>query len=147
MTYISKTALVPYSAADMYAIVADVESYPDFLSWCSSATIHSIENDTVIASIEIGYRGINKSFRTKNVNVANKKMTMSLLEGPFSKLEGVWQFDAIEDLGSKITMNLDFEFSNPILAATISPVFETIANSLVNDFTERAQQKLGKKIG
>ena len=87
---VNRNALVPYSVSDMYALAADVESYPDFLPWCSSAEIHFRDGEIVEASLELHRGGIRKRFRTRNSLQADEKIDISLVGGPFRQLEGGW---------------------------------------------------------
>ncbi|MDH5735124.1 MAG: type II toxin-antitoxin system RatA family toxin, partial [Gammaproteobacteria bacterium] len=129
MSLISRNALVPYSAEEMYKLVEDVESYPDFLPWCRSTEVLSREGDEVKASIEIAKGGLNKSFTTTNFMQKNKMIEMRLLKGPFKHLQGFWRFDALKDeKACKISFDLDFEFESKLIALAASSVFNQIAN-------------------
>lgn len=145
MTSIVKSALVPYSANDMYKLVSDVESYPDFLPWCGGANIIERSEDMVTASVTIAYKGINKSFTTRNHLQPGKMIEMRLLDGPFKKLHGYWLFKELDDDASKISLDLEFEFSNKLIAMALGPVFESIANNFVDQFQKRAQAVYGPK--
>lgn len=145
MTSIVKSALVEYSASDMYELVCDIESYPQFLPWCGGATINEKTDEVVTASIVIDYKGINKSFTTRNRLQHNKMMEMRLLDGPFKKLHGYWKFENLDENASKITLDLEFEFSNRLVAMALGPVFENIANNFVDQFRKRADQVYGKR--
>ena len=145
MTSIVKSALVPHSAHDMYELVSDVESYPDFLPWCGGARIIERSDDVVTASVTIAYKGVNKSFTTQNHLQPGKMIEMRLLDGPFQKLHGYWLFKELDDVASKITLDLEFEFSNKLVAMALGPVFESIANNFVDQFQKRAQAVYGSK--
>lgn len=145
MTSIVKSALVPYSAHDMYELVSDVESYPDFLPWCGGARIIERSDDVVTASVTIAYKGVNKSFTTQNHLQPGKMIEMRLLDGPFQKLHGYWLFKELDDAASKISLDLEFEFSNKLVAMALGPVFESIANNFVDQFQKRAQAVYGTK--
>ena len=144
MTTINKHALVPYHASQMFALVDEVEKYSEFLPWCKSTTVLSRDEDEVRASIEIAHKGLHKSFTTCNRNQKNKMIEMRLLEGPFRHLEGFWRFDDLSDSGCKVSLDLDFEFSNMLLGFAVGPIFNQIANSLVDAFCSRAHQVYGK---
>jgi len=139
MTIIHKSALVPYSAEKMYALVSDIDAYPEFLSWCGGTRIHTYEGNVVVASIDIAYSGIHKSFTTRNELDPGKAMVMHLRNGPFKRLEGVWHFDALDENACKVSLHLEFEFSNVLLRMTLGPVFESIANHLIDQFQQRAE--------
>ncbi len=138
MTIINKFALVPYTPAQMYALVDDIEAYPEFLPWCKSTRVLSRTEDEVRATIELSRGGVEKSFTTCNRNQKNKMIEMRLVEGPFRRLEGFWRFDALGDDGCKVSLDLEFEFASRMLDMMIGPVFSQIANSLVDSFQKRA---------
>lgn len=139
MKKIHKTALVPYQAGQMYALVDDINAYADFLPWCSKSTILKRESDSVDASLEINYGKLQKSFATRNFNHPHESIEMTLLDGPFKHLHGKWLFTSLGQDGTKIELILEFEFANRLLDMTVGPVFSHIANSLVDAFTQRAQ--------
>lgn len=148
MPVINRHALVPYSAAEMFALVDDVESYPQFLPWCKSATVWSRNDDEVRASVELAKGAIQKSFTTLNRLQHNKMIEMRLVEGPFHHLEGFWRFDSLaerEVSACKVTLDLEYEFSNTLLAMTVGPVFNQVANKLVDAFCQRAEAVYGKR--
>ncbi len=144
MTTISKNALVRYSAAEMYALVNDVESYPQFLPWCRSARVLSRQPDEVRATLELARGGIQKSFTTLNRLQDNKMIEIRLVDGPFRRLNGYWRFDALAEQASKVSLDMDFEFA-PLLDMVLGPVFNPIANSLVDAFHQRALDVYGRR--
>ncbi len=143
MKHIEKTALVSYTPAQMYSLVDDIDAYAEFLPWCSRSEVIARQDDIVDGSLEISYSKLNKTFTTRNINTPNEKIEMQLLEGPFKKLHGEWTFQALGNDGTKIMLNLEFEFANKILDMTVGPVFSQIANSLVDAFTQRARDVYG----
>ncbi|MGW8247228.1 MAG: type II toxin-antitoxin system RatA family toxin [Acidiferrobacterales bacterium] len=140
MTQINRSAIVAYSAEEMYRLVADIESYPEFLPWCGGTKILSKDNDELRASIDIAYKGVNKSFTTVNREIEGRRIEMSLVEGPFTKLHGIWEFTELDSDASKVSLNLEFEFSNRLIAMTVGKVFSSIADTLVDAFCQRAEQ-------
>lgn len=144
MTTISRSAIVPHSAGEMFALVADIESYPQFLPWCGGARVTSSTAEEVVASIEIAYKGIHKSFTTRNRLQAEKTMEMHLVEGPFRQLQGFWKFQPLDEGSCKVSLDLEFEFSNALVSMAIGGVFRDIAGTLVDSFCERARQKYGE---
>lgn len=145
MKTINRHALVPYSAAEMYNLVDDIDLYQQFLPWCKSSKVLSRTEDLVRASIELSKGGIEKSFSTANRVQKNKMIEIRLEEGPFHHLQGFWRFDALDDQACKISLLLEFEFSNKILGLTVGPIFNQIANSLVDAFCKRATDVYGKR--
>ena len=138
MKKISKNALVPYSAAQMYALVNDIESYADFLPWCSESTVLEKNDNQIKASIKIAYSSLNKTFTTLNSLTPETKIEMQLVDGPFKKLHGEWLFTQLGDDGCKVSLDLEFEFKSKLVDMTMGPVFSQIANTLVDSFSERA---------
>jgi ribosome-associated toxin RatA of RatAB toxin-antitoxin module len=145
VTAISKSALVPFTPAQMFALVDDIERYPDFLPWCDHARVIARNGDEVRATIGISKGGVNKSFTTCNRIQKNKMIEVRLVEGPFRHLQGFWRFDPLGDEGCKIAMDMEFEFSSRMLALVVGPVFSQVANSLVDSFQRRARQVYGRR--
>lgn len=145
MTTIHRSAIVPYSAHDMYVLVADIGAYREFLPWCGGARVLSSKDGEVIASIDIAYKGVHKSFTTRNHLQADKIIEMRLLDGPFSHLHGVWQFAPLDEQACKISLDMEFAVANRLMSLAITPVFTTISNQLVDCFRQRADALYGKK--
>lgn len=143
MTRIHKTALVPYKVEEMFTIVNGIREYPKFLPWCKSVTIHSESPSEIVATIKMGGAGLEKAFTTTNVIRANERIEMRLLKGPFSHLAGDWDFQSLGKEGCKISLDLEFDISNPLLRLSLGPVFSKIANSLVDAFVKRADELYG----
>jgi ribosome-associated toxin RatA of RatAB toxin-antitoxin module len=144
MTHIVKrSALVPFSAQKMYELVADIPRYPEFLKWCSSAEVVDENEGEVIASLKISFKGLKKSFTTRNRMSPGHRIDMSLVAGPFSQLEGQWLFTALDDNASKIELAMNFDFDNVAVATLVGPVFSFIANHQVDAFNQRAQALYG----
>lgn len=145
MEIIDRSALLPYSTDEMYALVSDLEAYPQFLPWCSVAQVLSQEGDELSAQIAFAVRGVSKSFTTRNRLQPGKEIYMKLVEGPFSQLEGRWRFEPLGDAGSKISLFLEYDFSSKMVSFAVGPVFNKIANTLVDAFQKRAAEVYGKR--
>jgi len=143
VSVIRRSALVPYPAEAMYALVADIPAYPEFLPWCGGTRVLSEGDNEVVASIEIAFHGVHKSFTTRNVMTPTSSIDITLVDGPFSHLEGLWRFEPLGEKASKLSLDLDFGFSSRILSALVGPVFSQIGNNLVNAFRQRAEQLHG----
>jgi ribosome-associated toxin RatA of RatAB toxin-antitoxin module len=139
MTRIEKTALVKFSAQQMFDLVNDIESYPQFLPWCSQSRIIKREGNIVEAELSISKSGFQKSFSTRNELDMGKEITVSLIDGPFSHLAGIWQFQPLREDASKILFNLDFELSGRLASLAFGAVFNQICNTMVSSFTQRAK--------
>ena len=143
MPIVHRSALVLYPASTMFALVNDVESYPRFLPWCRSAQVISRNRDEIRATIEMIKGGVHKSFTTCNRLQQDKMVEIRLLDGPFRRLEGFWRFEPLREDACKVSLDLEFEFSNGLLQAVVGPVFSQIANSLVDAFCKRAKELYG----
>lgn len=139
MTTIHRHALTSFSANQMFALVDDIEAYPSFLQWCRSATVISRDSDLVTAQLELAKGSVHKTFTTKNRLMPGKMIEMRLVEGPFRHLEGFWQFEALRADACKISLDLDFDFSSKMVGVVVGPVFNQVANSLVDAFCKRAE--------
>ncbi|MDQ7073836.1 MAG: type II toxin-antitoxin system RatA family toxin [Gammaproteobacteria bacterium] len=144
MTTINRSALVPFSAAQMYALVNDIEAYPEFLPWCSGSRILQRSESEIEATVELSKGQLKKAFTTRNRLSKDREIEMKLVEGPFKRLHGCWQFDEIESLGCKISMEMEFEFSSRMMSMLVGPIFSQIAGSLVDAFCSRAKQVYGE---
>ncbi len=143
MRKVSRSALVPYSASDMWALVADVESYPEFVPWCSDVEVHLREGNVVEATLELHRAGLKKRFRTRNALTPESSMDLSLVGGPFRHLAGGWTFTPLGDAGSKVSLDLEFEFDSRALDLVVGAYFEDACNSLVDAFSQRAIEVYG----
>lgn len=143
MTIVQKSALVKFSAQQMFDLVNDIEAYPEFLPWCSGSRIIKREDDFVEAELLISKGGFKKSFSTRNKIDNGRSMTISLLNGPFSSLEGRWEFIPLREDASKISLDLEFELSGKLASLAFGAVFNQICNTMVSSFTARAKAVYG----
>jgi len=140
MTIVEKSALVKFSAQQMFDIVNDIETYPEFLPWCSSSRILTQQEDIIEAELVIAKGGLKKSFATRNKLDHGGRIYMTLLDGPFSSLEGTWNFMPLRADASKISLDLEFEVSGKLASLTFGSVFNQICNSMITAFSQRAKQ-------
>jgi ribosome-associated toxin RatA of RatAB toxin-antitoxin module len=143
MTIVKKSALVKFSAQQMFDLVNNIEAYPQFLPWCSGSRIIKSEDDVVEAELMISKGGFMKSFSTRNRIDRGGRITVSLLNGPFSYLEGVWNFMPLREDASKISLDLEFEMSGKLASLAFGAVFSQICNTMVSSFISRAKQVHG----
>jgi len=141
---ITRTALVLHPARDMYQLVQDVNSYPEFLTWCSHARVLEQTHELQLARLDVSIGGLKQSFTTRNRLVPGELLTLSLVEGPFRHLKGEWRFDALSERGSKVSLSLSFDFSSNVLSAAFRRGFARVADRLVMDFSQRADQVYGR---
>lgn len=143
ITVVQKSALVKFSAQQMFDLVDDIESYPKFLPWCSGSRVLRREGDIVEGQIDIAKAGFHKSFTTRNRIDRGGKIQISLLDGPFKSLEGFWSFMPLREDASKISLDLEFEISGVLANLAFGPVFNQICNTMVTSFTQRAKAIYG----
>lgn len=143
MRSVNRTALVPFSPAQMYALVEDVERYPEFLPWCAGATLHERDERSLRASIRIGLAGLSSRFGTRNELDPPHRMTMDLVEGPFESLHGEWRFLPVGENGCEARLSMEFAFSSKAQDAVFGVAFEKICTDLIDAFIKRAQALYG----
>ncbi|WP_339479170.1 MULTISPECIES: type II toxin-antitoxin system RatA family toxin [unclassified Pseudomonas] len=139
-THIQRSALLPYPAQALYDLVNDVASYPEFLPWCSSAEVLESSETHMRASLNIAKSGLSQRFVTRNTLVPGQSIEMNLEEGPFNQLHGVWVFKPLGEKACKISLDLSFDYAGPLVRATLGPLFNQAANTLVDAFCQRAKQ-------
>ena len=146
MKTVSKSVLIWFSPAEMYALVIAVGDYPRFLPWCDHANVLEEDLAGMKAEIGISFGGIRQTFTTRNEHTEASQVAMRLVDGPFSRLDGQWNFVPLGD-GSqracKVELTLNYGFDNATLAKLVGPVFDKIAGSLVDAFVKRAEQVYG----
>jgi ribosome-associated toxin RatA of RatAB toxin-antitoxin module len=143
MSIIKRSALVPYTPRQMFELVNNIEDYPRFLPWCHKSHIINKDEKEVTATLDIAWSGIHKSFTTRNHLFPYGKVGIELVEGPFHHLEGVWEFTPMGEEGCKINLHLEFEVAGSFIDRMIEPIFNHIANSLVDAFCKRAAEVYG----
>lgn len=147
MKHVKKSVLLWYSAHEMYALVTAVKDYPQFLPWCERAEELETHAGGMTARLTLHYAGIRHAFTTSNQHVEDSSVVVSLVDGPFSHLEGTWKFIRLGSGGNacKIEFDMAYAFSSVALEAVVSPVFDRIANTFVDSFVKRAEQVYGPR--
>jgi len=146
MKTVNKSVLIWYRAEEMYALVTDVASYPQFLPWCDYASVLEVHDNGMTAEVGIAIGGVRQTFTTRNQHTPARAVDLQLVKGPFSQLEGHWHFSPLgdgEQRACRVELNLNYGFDNIALGTLIGPVFDRIASSLVDAFVKRAQQVYG----
>ncbi len=143
MREIHRSALVRYAAGEMFGLVNDVESYPEFLPWCRDAEVRPVEEGVLEATLEFARSGLHRRFTTRNTLEYQREIRMELVNGPFRELSGRWHFHPLGSGGSKVALDLRFEFASRLLEAVFAPVFAEVMNSLVDAFVARAHELHG----
>ncbi len=146
MKTVNKSVLIWYRAEEMYALVTDVASYPQFLPWCDHASVLEESEAGMLAEVGIAIGSVRQTFTTRNVHTEARAVDMELVKGPFSRLDGHWRFLPLGD-GSqracKVEFRLHYGFDNATLGKLVGPVFDRIAVSMVDAFVKRAEQVYG----
>ncbi len=143
MPTISRSALVMYSVDQMYQLINDIPAYPTFLPDCNDSKVIDENEQSVTAALLVSKGGLSKWFTTKNTLISNEKIHLSLVDGPFKKLEGYWLLTPLADDACKVSLELEYEFSNKIVSLAFGKVFGHFSNSLVQVFTQRAKEVYG----
>lgn len=149
MKAVQKSVLIWYTPQEMFDLVVDVPSYPAFLPWCERGEVLEQGADLMVARVHLAFAGIHQSFTTRNRHVPGSSVDLELVDGPFSRLEGHWRFHPLGEEGGpkacRIEFSLSYAISNRALAFVIGPVFDRIANTLVDAFVKRAEQVYGPR--
>lgn len=143
MTQVDRSALVLHTAEQMFDLVNDVESYPQFLPWCSGTTLIESTDETMQASLQVAKAGLKYSFTTRNELKRPEMIRIELVEGPFSSLSGLWTFKPLSDEACKVSLSLQFDFSGKLASLAMSKVFNQMATTMVDAFVNRADQVYG----
>ena len=147
MKTVIKSVLIWYSPAEMYRLVTDVDQYSKFLPWCDQARVVSFDETGMLAEITISLAGIRQTFTTRNQHVPDRQVSIRLVNGPFSRLDGEWNFlpvGAGTERACRVELTLNYGFNNALLGKLVGPVFDKIADNMVEAFIKRAKQVYGE---
>jgi ribosome-associated toxin RatA of RatAB toxin-antitoxin module len=151
MKHVRRSVLLWYSQREMYDLVTAIADYPSFLPWCHSAEVLEQHQDGITARLGLAYMGVRHAFTTRNVQVPGESVSLRLVDGPFSLLDGTWLFLPLGQPGAeaqracKIEFDLRYAFASRALEAVVSPVFDKIANTFVESFVRRAEVVYGQR--
>ena len=140
---IRRSALVVFSPEQMFDLVIDVERYPQFLPWVSGAQLHEKSERELLASMELQRSGVRERFSTRNTFERPSFMTLQMVDGPFRVLEGRWSFAPIGTAGTRVELEMRFEFANPVISMLFGKAFEQSCNTLIDAFIARARETYG----
>ncbi len=143
MPLIERSALVEHSADQMYGLVNQVDSYPQFLNWCTGTEILESSPEAMVARVSVNIVGIRQAFTTRNTLTEPTAIHMQAIDGPFRSFVGQWTFKALGDEGAKVMLKLDFELGSDLLASAFASGFSWVAKRLVGDFVTRADEQFG----
>jgi ribosome-associated toxin RatA of RatAB toxin-antitoxin module len=147
MKRIARSAIVGHAAGRLYGLVEDIEAYPAFLPWCLGAQVHERSAVETRATLTVGVKGVQQAFTTRNRNLPGESIDMELVEGPFRHFRSVWRFIPLAPDACRIEFALEYEFSSRALALVLEPLFNRIADTMVDAFTERADSLYGQHPG
>ena len=138
---LARSALLPYAAEHVFALVNDIERYPEYLKWCRSAEILEAKDDEIVASLALSGRGMRETLVTRNRFEPGRRIALTLVEGPFRHFEGIWTFTPVGP-GCRIHLTLEFELKSGFLALLGAPLLNRVADALVDAFSRRARDVL-----
>ena len=143
MTRIARSALVNYSASQMFDLVNDIENYPRFMQGCVSARVLERGDDYLLGELTLAKAGLRQTFTTRNTLVPGESMSMSLVKGAFRSFSATWRFAPLAADACKVSLEMEFEFSSGLMDFAMEKLFSASANSLVDALVKRAQQVYG----
>ncbi len=146
MHSVERSILVPYSAEQMFDLVAAVDQYPEFMPWCGGSEVHWRNEEGMQASVTISLAGLKQTFTTLNRHRYPELIELELVDGPFSELTGKWVFQALSADACKVVFTLNYTFASKTLAKLVGPIFNRIANSFIDSFNQRAEACYGQRI-
>ena len=137
MRILTRSAQTKYAAQTVFDVVADIESYPSFVPWCSKAIIHSQDGNIIVASLRIAKGPFSLNFTTRNTMIRAERIDISLVDGPFRHFSGMWSFESL-NIGCLVSLRLEFELANKTVGRTITPFLEELTKTMVQAFCSRA---------
>lgn len=140
MQTIRRSALVEHSTTRMFELVNDVAAYPRRFDWCSAAELIESGHDRLVARLDLGLGALSTWFTTENTLDRPHSIDMNLVDGPFRKLHGRWEFHALDECASKVTLTLEFDPNNRLLGPAIALGFQGLADRMVDDFVRVADR-------
>ncbi|HUD97860.1 MAG TPA: type II toxin-antitoxin system RatA family toxin, partial [Woeseiaceae bacterium] len=124
MRKVNRSALVPYTAREMFRLVDDIASYPEFLPWCNAATVQQRDPDKVVATLELRKGAVSRQFTTRNTPTEYSSIDIALVGGPFRRLSGGWRFREIGNTGCEVGLELEFAFASMLVDMMFGNFFE-----------------------
>ena len=143
MTVIQRSALLPHPAEAMFELVTDIEAYPRYMDGCVGAEILRRGEAMVEARLDLSRGGISHSFATRNTMRPHDRIELELLEGPFDRFTGLWQFQRLDAGACKVSLDLEFTLRSKVLGAAAARLFESVTVNLVDALGKRADQLYG----
>ena len=139
MREVKRSALVSQPPGRVFALINDIERYPEFLPWCTHARVLSRTPAQIVATLGVRQGALAGEFTTRNTLEAERSIAMHLVSGPFRTLEGLWLLTPIEPGGCRVEFTVRFEFKNRLSGVLFEPLFAHTIGSLVDAFVQRAR--------
>lgn len=144
MTRIQRSARLPHSAAQMYALVNDIEAYPEFVTWCVGSEVSEASEHVKQATLHFAKGALHASLTTRNELTRDRGIVLHLVKGPFRHLTGTWEFQEIDAHSCHVKLWMEFKFSNRLFELTLGPIFSQVANGMITTFRHRARAVYGE---
>ena len=135
--------LMPYSASQMYKLVAGVEDYPAFLPWCKEARILSRDKTRMVADLVVGTKFFHETFTSIVTLDPPRALTVQYCSGPLSHLANAWRFTPKGRMACEVAFHVDFDFRSPLLRAAMNVFFDKALCKMVAAFEARAEALYG----
>jgi ribosome-associated toxin RatA of RatAB toxin-antitoxin module len=145
MPEVRRTALVMFTAEQMYQLVNDVSRYPEFLPGCVATEVHEESDVHMLAQLTLKKGPVKQVFSTSNTLTPNREIAMELANGPFEYLRGAWTFQPLSEEACKISFELNFEFSSKMVGAAFNKMFSDLTLTQIDAFTKRAEVIYGAR--
>jgi len=143
MPRINRSALVPFSAPQMFELVNDIERYPEFMAGCKSARVVSRTDTELVGELKLAKAGISQQFTTRNELDPPRSITMHLVQGSFAAFNARWSFTDLSGQGCKINLDMEFEFASSLVDLAAKALFNDTANNLVDALVAQANRVYG----
>jgi ribosome-associated toxin RatA of RatAB toxin-antitoxin module len=144
MKRIARSAIVEHAAGILYALVERIEDYPQFLPWCREARVHERSAARTVATLTVGLKGLRYAFTTENANLPPSAIDLRLREGPFRHFAAHWRFTPLGERAARIDFAMEYEFAGRVISRALGPLFERIADTMVEAFKRRADELHGQ---
>jgi coenzyme Q-binding protein COQ10 len=135
--------ILPHSAAQMFDLVADVKSYPEFLPWVSAIRIRKNDEQEMLADMVVGFKSLRETFSSRVLKTPKSSIVVDYLDGPMKHLHNAWLFKDLPDGGSKVDFTVDFSFRNRVFEALAGQFFDSALRKMTSAFIERADTLYG----
>lgn len=142
MPKISQSTLMPYSQEALFNLINQVDNYPEFMPFCTKASIKEQSEDHLLASVTLQKGPLQETFTTRNDLIPYEKMVLHLVDGPFKHLEGTWTFEDKSNGTTLVSLNLDYDFNSFLVATVFGALFKKAANDLIQSFQQYAKKVL-----